>query len=222
MCLTKLKQLIQNKESYEREIQSMLSSPLFISYQVCNSFYFGSRSHFQHAFSTIRVCLVLLHFIIHFRSCTHSSLYRMFRVFAGPSHPRTPPVLNVKTEGLSKAALAKQINDEHLLQWSDLTCLYPISEEEGWYMTADEMCYYLTVEKETCAFKVVYPNVSLGKLMEYMTLVLFKFNFKIGIEIIPCDSIGRNGPWTGRVLFESKPQSKSVGVERKSSSGGVG
>ena len=97
----------------------------------------------------------------------------MFRIFAGPSHPCTNPVLTDIPDGLSKTALAEKINDEHLLQWSDLTVLYKTAEEEGWYMTADEMCYYLTVKKETGAFTVVYPSVSLVKLMECMTLVFF-------------------------------------------------
>lgn len=71
---------------------------------------------------------------------------------------------------LSSEALSQRINQDHLLQWTDLSLLYHVSNEEGWYMTPDLFCYYIVIGEEN-QFSVVYPHIPLQVLMIYVLRV---------------------------------------------------
>lgn len=92
-------------------------------------------------------------------------------IFKRVQNEPLPPVLAMEipsNDETTKLDVAEQINEEHLLQWNDLILICKVSEQEGWYMTADFVCYYVRVEDwEQKLFTVVYPHISYELLMTY-------------------------------------------------------
>lgn len=66
---------------------------------------------------------------------------------------------------LSCEELIAKLEKEHTLLFRDLSLLYRVNDDEGWYVDNDDFCYYIVVEDwQKQQFRIIYARLALTQL----------------------------------------------------------